>query len=57
MNRSAASASRASNRLLVGDDVSSVRNDICVLTATGDVLLNHQPFANDRAGYLAVRDT
>jgi len=57
MNRSAASASRASNRLLVGDDVSSVRNDICVLTATGDVLLNHQPFANDRAGYLALRDT
>ena len=57
MNRSTASASRASNRLLVGDDVSSVRNDVCILTATGEVLLNHQPFVNDRAGYVALRDT
>jgi transposase len=57
MNRSTASASRASNRLLVGDDVSSVRNDVCILRATGEVLLNHQPFVNDRAGYVALRDT
>ena len=47
MNRSTASASRPSHRLLVGDDVSSVRNDVCILTATGEVLLNHQPFVND----------
>jgi transposase len=57
MNRSTASASRSSNRLLVGDDVSSIRNDVCILTATGEVLLNHQPFANDGSGYLALRDT
>jgi transposase len=57
MNRSTVSASRASNRLLVGDDVSSVRNDVCILTATGEVLLNHQPFVNDLAGYVALRDT
>jgi len=57
MNRSTASASRASNRLLVGDDVSSVRNDVCILAATGEVLLNHQPFVNDLAGYVALRDT
>jgi len=56
MNRSTASAS-SSNRLLVGDDVSSIRNDVCILTATGEVLLNHQPFANDGSGYLALRDT
>lgn len=57
MNRSTASASRSSNPLLVGDDVSSVRNDVCILSATGEVLLNHQPFANDEPGYLALRDT
>jgi transposase len=57
MNGSTASASRAANRLLVGDDVSSVRNDVCILTATGEVLLNHQPFANDQVGYVALRDT
>jgi transposase len=41
----------------VGDDVSSLRNDVCILTATGEVLLNHQPFVNDQAGYVALRDT
>ncbi len=51
------SASRSPGRLLVGDDVSSVRNDVCILTEAGEVLLTHQPFANDQAGYLALRDT
>ena len=57
MNRCDGSASRASQRLLVGDDVSSVRNDVCILTASGEVLLTHQPFINDLAGYVALRDT
>ena len=57
MNPVTVSASRSSDHLLVGDDVSSIRNDVCVLSATGEVLLNHQPFANDVPGYHAMRDT
>jgi transposase len=57
MNRWSHSASRSPDRLLVGDDVSSIRNDVCVLSATGQVLLNHQPFVNDWVGYHTLRDT
>jgi len=48
--------SRPADRLLVGDDVSSVRNDVRFLSAAGDVLLGHQAFANDVPGYHALRE-
>jgi hypothetical protein len=43
-------------RLLVGDDVSAVRNDVYCLTAEGVPLQGHQPFSNDWPGYVALRD-
>jgi len=46
---------RAADRMLVGDDVSSVRNDVRCLSAAGDVLLGHQAFAKDVPGYHALR--
>ncbi len=44
------------DRLLVGDDVSAVRNDVCVLSATGEPLSPHLAFANDLPGYVALRE-
>lgn len=42
-------------RLLLGDDISLARHDVTLLTADGQVLVRHRPFANTLSGYQQLR--
>ena len=43
------------NRLQVGIDFSHQRADVCLLFPDGQLLLDHQAFANSKPGYQKAR--